>query len=150
MWLKFSINESALRRVAFCWDYCAVESALIMKLVKNFVYRGDLHFVGYEDVLHFRAFHFDEKNEIIEFAFSCDAQKSESYQYEGIARKSGGYSYLTDRFDPYGTSDGGVLLTFNPREFQFLTDRNEHSFLYLRASWNEDGSDWVIHGLLQG
>ena len=121
-----------------------------MKLVKNLVYHGDLYFVGYEDVLSFRAFRFDDKEQIIEFAFSCDAPKSESYQYEGIARKSGGCSYLTDRFNPYETSDAGVVLTFKPSEFKFVADRNGDPFLYLRVSWTEEGNDSVILGLLRG
>lgn len=127
-----------------------VPSSQLMKTMRHFSYGGDMYFVGAIDVLNFHTFHFDEELKIIEFNFSCHKPKSESYRHKGIAEKSGGYAYRTERFSPYEVSESTVQLVFNPVDLLFFADRSNHPFLYLQGSWHEGDLEWVLHGLLQG
>ena len=121
----------------------------LMRTLRHFTYGGDLYFVEAIDVLNFHSFRFDEEQKIIEFNFSCHKQKSESYRHEGIAKKSSGYAYKSERFSPYEASDSTVQLVFNPALLLFFADRSNRPFLYVQGTWHEGKSEWVIRGLLR-
>lgn len=125
-------------------------SSQLMETMRHFAYGGDMYFVGAIDVLNFHTFRFDEDQKIIEFNFSSQKPKSESYRHEGIAEKSSGSAYRTERFSPYEVSESTVQLVFNPADLQYFADRSNRPFLYVQGSWHEGNSEWVIHGLLLG
>jgi len=116
---------------------------------RNFEYRGDVYFVGSQDVLKVRAFHFEKDLGLMRIASSLQTSKSEPYSVDEVAKKSSGSAYLTKPFNLYDVPDSTVQLEFDPVQLLFLDDNSGRRYLHLGAIWHEGPSAWPMHGLLQ-
>lgn len=116
---------------------------------RTFEYRGDVYYVGSQDVLKVRAFQLQEDREAMRMSCSLQASKHEPYWFQEDAKKSSGYAYLTRPFNLYEVTDSTVQLEFDPRRLRFLADNSGLRYLHLDGSWHEGSSEWHVHGLLQ-